>query len=635
MSTLEKGFALEGLRVMPPTGEVAGPGGVAKLDPKVMAVLVLMAENAGQVMLRDDLVARLWPHAVVCDDALTRCFYELRRQLAHAGGSERYRGLFETLPKRGYRLNATVRPTAPPATPALPATPSTPAEPPTVTPRRAWLALAGMAVGLVAIIAVGFYYWKVPDRTEGPPTAATGHAIAVLPFLDMSESKDQRYLADGVTEEILNHLAQAPNLRVISRTSTFALRNANLDVPQIGERLGVGYVLEGSVRRSGARLRITAQLIDVATNSHTWSQTYDRTLDDLFAVEDEIAAAVARELQVELAGEARPAAAPANVDAYDRYLQGQFHYHRRSEGDIQRAIDYYEEAVEIDPGFARAWAALAGAYSLAIGELHGNSNAELREMQGQAARKAVELEPRLAAAHARLAQYYYHVEQHDKGDEHMRTATALDPDDPLVLGFAATDAVWNGDVSAALDLWRRTIVQDPLSPTVRGNYAYFLYLDGQLEESLVEYRRALELNPAAAPKVEGDIARNLILLGRYDEAMPAIARVPEGSRHDFLLALMHRAPGRRIESDAALERLAAAADTIPDRVHLAEAYAYHGRYDEALGTLLEFRRRLDRERAQRPRDWWYFQDELRMAALLKSLHDDPRWAALTLVPADR
>ncbi len=110
MSTLEKGFSLEGLRVMPPTGEVAGPGGVAKLDPKVMAVLVLMAENAGQVMLRDDLVARLWPHAVVSDDALTRCFYELRRQLAHAGGSERYRELFETLPKRGYRLNGTVRP---------------------------------------------------------------------------------------------------------------------------------------------------------------------------------------------------------------------------------------------------------------------------------------------------------------------------------------------------------------------------------------------------------------------------------------------------------------------------------------------------------------------------------------------
>lgn len=625
MSTLDQGFELEGLRVIPPTGEVAGPGGVAKLDPKVMAVLVLMAENAGRVMLRDDLVARLWPHAVVTDDALTRCFYELRRQLAHAGGSERYRELFETLPKRGYRLNATVRPDAPPGVPA---------EPPRQPPRRRWLALAAMAAGLIAV-AAALLYWNAPDRAEGPAAAATTHAIAVLPFLDMSEAKDQRYLADGVTEEILNHLAQAKNLRVISRTSTFALRDESLDVPEIGERLGVDYVLEGSVRKSGTQLRITAQLIDVTTNSHIWSETYNRTLDDLFAVEDEIAASVGRALQVRLAGNVTPGSAPASVEAYDFYLQGQFHYHRRSEGDIQRATEYYRRAVEISPDFARAWAALAGAYSLAIGELHGNSNAQLRELQGQAARKAVELDPGLAVAHARLAQYCYYVQQRDQGDAHMRTAASLDPDDPIVLGFAATDAVWKGDLRAAADLWRRAVAQDPLSPTARGNFAYFLHLDGHLEESLAEYRRVLELNPAAAPKVQGDIARILTLLGRHDEAMTAIAQVPEGNWRDFVLALMHRAPGRRIESDAALRRLAGAADGIDDRVHLAEAYAYREQDDAALDMLLDFRRRLDRERMQRPRDWRYFQDALRMAPLLKTLHDDPRWAALTAITADR
>jgi TolB-like protein/DNA-binding winged helix-turn-helix (wHTH) protein/Tfp pilus assembly protein PilF len=624
MSTLEKGFELEGLRVMPPTGEVAGPGGEVKLEPKVMAVLVLMAENAGRVMLRDDLVARIWPHAVVTDDALTRCFYELRRQLAHAGGSEGYRELIETLPKRGYRLKAAVRPADLAAMPV---------EPPKSTARRGWLFLAATAAGLVAV-GVAAYYWKAQDRT-GVPNAAPTYAVAVMPFLDMSASKDQRYLADGVTEEILNHLAQAPNLRVISRTSTFSLRNANLDIPQIGDRLSVDYVLEGSVRRSGAQLRITAQLIDVATNSHIWSQTYDRTLDDLFAMEDEIAASVARELKVELASDVWKDAAPVNADAYERYLQAQFHYHRRSEGDIQRAIDYYEESVEIAPELARAWAALAGAYSLAIGEIYGNSNPALREMQGRAARKAVELDPHLAVAQARLAQYYYHVQQHDRGDEHMRIAASLDPDDPLVLGFAATDALWKGDLSTALDLWRKAVAQDPLSPTVRGNLAYFLYLGGQLEESLAEFRRVLDLNPAAAPKLHGDIARVLILLGRNAEATTAIANVPEGSWRDSTLALMHRAPGRRIESDAALARLATAADSILDRVHLAEAYAYRGQDEKALRVLLEFRQSLDRKIGERPRDWWYFQDELRMAALLKPLHDDPRWATLTAIPADR
>ena len=276
--------------------------------------------------------------------------------------TERYRDLIETLPKRGYRLNATVQPLLPS---------STPEAAPDPRPRRRGFVPAAVALGLLAIAAVGVLYWKSPEPVQEPATAATT-SIAVLPFLDMSESKDQRYLADGVTEEILNHLAQATNLRVISRTSTFALRDASLDIPQIGDRLGVDYVLEGSIRRSGPQLRITAQLINVATNAHAWSQTYDRTLDDLFLVQDEIAASVARELQVELAGGARPGGAPVNAIAYERYLQGQFHYHRRAPGDIQRAIDYYEGAVESAPEFARAWAALAGAYALAIGELPGH-----------------------------------------------------------------------------------------------------------------------------------------------------------------------------------------------------------------------------------------------------------------------
>ena len=626
MGALTHGFELEGLQVSPLTGEVSGPGGIAQLDPKVMTVLVLMAEHAGEVMLREDLVSRLWGNVVVSDDALTRCFYELRRHLSQAGGDGRYRDLIETLPKRGYRLNASVRPVVPSTDPAA-------AEEP--RQRQHWVSYAALAMVLISGAIAGGFYWKSLARAPSPASAATIHSIAVLPFLDMSETKDQRYLADGVTEEILNHLSQSRNLRVISRTSTFALRDEALDVPEIGERLGVDYVLEGSVRRSGRKLRITAQLIDVDTNSHTWSKTYDRTVDDLFAVEDEIAASVGRALQVRLAADEPPGTSPASVEAYDLYLQGQFLYHRRSEGDIERAIDYYRRAVEMSPGFARGWAALAGAYSLAIGELYGNANAEMRDLQGRAARRAVELEPDLAVAHARLGQYYYHIQQRDKGDEHMRHAASLDPDDPLVLGFAATEALWKGDIHAATDLWRKALEKDPLSPTVRANFAHFLYLDGHLEEALAEHRRALELNPDAGPRLEGEIALMLILLGRFDEAMVTIERMPQGSERDFALALMHRAPGRKDESDAALERLAGSAVTIRERVHLAEAYAHRGQDERALEMLLEFRQGLDREQAQRPRDWWYFQDELRMAGLLRPLHDDPRWAVLTAIPADR
>ena len=355
MSALTHGFELEGLQVSPLTGEVSGPGGIAQLDPKVMAVLVLMAEHPGEVMLREDLVSRLWGNVVVTDDALTRCFYELRRHLSLAGGDERYRDLIETLPKRGYRLHATVRPVVPSAEPAAATDPR---------PRQRWLPVAALAMVLASGAIAALFYWKSPDRTQGPASAATTYSIAVLPFLDMSAAKDQGYFSDGVTEEILNRLTQAHNLRVISRTSAFLMRDESLDVPEIAARLGVDYVLEGSVRRSGERVRITAQLIDAATNAHIWSRTYDRGVDDLFAVQDEIATSVAAELQVSLADDGATERPPASVDAHERFLQGQFHYDRRSPGDIELAVQYYKQAVTLDPGYARAWAALAGAYSL-------------------------------------------------------------------------------------------------------------------------------------------------------------------------------------------------------------------------------------------------------------------------------
>ena len=623
MSTLEKGFLLEGLRVMPPTGEVAGPGGVAKLDPKVMAVLVLMAENAGQVMLRDDLVARLWPHAVVGDDALTRCFYELRRQLAHAGGSERYRGLFETLPKRGYRLNGTVRPGV---------TPSAAISAPAPIPRRRGPAIAAAAVGLIVIAAAAVFYWKSPGPGTNSSAVTKMYSIAVLPFLDMSAAKDQGYLSDGVTEEILNRLSQADNLRVIARTSSFSMRDQALDVPEIAARLGVEYVLEGSVRRSGEQMRITAQLIDVSTNAHVWSRTYDRKIEDLFAVQDEIAASVAAELQVSLSGQDTAERPPISVEAHERFLQGEMHYNRRSPGDIERAIQYYKQAVALDPGYARAWAALAGGYSLLYSEVNRNDPA-LRNLQGEAARKAVELNPHLAVAHARLAQYYFQVQQRAQGAVHLNKATALDPDDPLVLGFKSSDAVWRGDIEEAVQIWRKLVARDPLSAVSRGNLSYMLYASGQLEQSLAEARRALELNPGEQDHAV-DISRNLILLERYDEALESTALLTPGKDRDYVISLLHRAPGRRAEADAALKSLAAGTlDTI-DVVHLAEVHAFRGRIDEAFNVLLDYEEQLERNRKQNPLELRNFQDEIRMAWLLKPLHADPRWADLTALPAE-
>src|SRR5262245_59523325 len=240
MRTIAQGFTLDGLHIEPLTGAVSGPGGQEKLDPKVMDVLVHMAGHAGQVVLREDLLAQLWPNVIVTDDALTRCFYELRRSLARAGGDDHYRSLLETIPKRGYRLNATVRPLN--GTAISEPIPEPRQEPPAQR-GKFWMRATASGAALVALGTL-IYVWRWPEEPKAPAKRPVIPAIAVLPFLDMSAAGDQGYFSDGVTEEILNRLSQTEGLRVISRTSSFALRHETLDVPQIAERLDVGYVLE-------------------------------------------------------------------------------------------------------------------------------------------------------------------------------------------------------------------------------------------------------------------------------------------------------------------------------------------------------------------------------------------------------
>ena len=448
----------------------------------------------------------------------------------------------------------------------------------------------------------------------------------------MSAEKDQGYLADGVTEEILDRLTQSEDLVVISRTSSFSFQDESLDVPEIGKRLNVAYLLEGSVRKAGDRLRITAQLIDVSTNAHVWSQTYDRAMVDIFAVQDEIAASVATALQVTLAGGKPPGRISENVDAYERFLQGHHFYNRRAAGDIERAAAYYEESVALDPRYAWAWASLSGAYSL-LAAANPEKEVAYRDLQGKAALMAVELEPNLAVAQARLSQYYSHIGQQSKAEEHFRTAFALDPNDPLVLGFTSTRAVWKGDFNEAAALWRRIAQQDPLSPTVRTNLAVMLLMNGELDEALAENRKALEIHPGAGAGVQAQIVRILILLGRYDEAWSETSRIPPGKEKDYSIALQHKVPGRRAEADAALMRLASAASDFRSIVHVADGYVSRGMIDEAFDLLEKTRGSLELEKDKRPYARWYFQEELRMSPYLKQIHADPRWPALTARPS--
>lgn len=612
------------------SGRVEGPGGRQQLDPKVAGVLAMLAEHAGSVVGREDLLTRLWPNVVVTDDALSRCLYDLRRQLALAGGSDEYRSLIETLPKRGYRLNgephpAADAPAAPP--PAAPPPVAAPQAEPVSARRGTWWAVAAAALVAAALLGILLFRPFTPDPGPGGE-----FAIAVLPFADLSESGNQQYFADGMSEEIIHRLSQFSGLRVMSRTSSFLFRERPLDVTDIASRLKVTHVLEGSVRKSGERVRVTAQLID-RSGAHVWSEVYERELGDVFTLQDEVAAGVATQLQATLDGAQPSRPQPANFAAYELVLRGEDLYYRRGPGDVEQSVRLFEEATRVDPGYARAWADLAGAYSMQAWDSDPPS-ATLIAKQGDAALRAVERDPSLALAQVRLAQYYFESGDENSARRHLQRATELDPDEPLVLSHLADKAVKSGDIAKAIALLQRALLRDPMNPLLRQNLGVHQIAGGRLDEALENYRTLLEIKPGTTVENQLEISRILTLQGRFDEAAAEALRLPEGRYRDHALAVLHAAPGHRAAADAAFARLTNAASppdhgsfqyVIMESVRIAEAHAARGQPDAAFSTLARQHEAL----AGRPETAiyaWYLRYEAQLAPFLKPLHADPRWA---------
>ena len=346
------------------------------------------------------------------------------------------------------------------------------------------IALAGVATCLLA-----FQFLRTrpapTSATATPRTAASSiseKSIAVLPFTDLSAAHDQEYFGDGLAEELLNVLVQIDGLSVASRTSSFAFKGKNLSVPAIAQALGVGHIVEGSVRKVDDRLRITAQLIDVATDRHLWSQTFDRQATDVFAIQAEIARAIAGALQVRLVrAESKPGT--GNVAAYDLYLLGLYHFNQRTEDELRKALEIFREATERDPSFARAFAGLSMTYSLLPGYAAFDSDLANREAL-VAARKAVALDPKSAEALTALAQSY----------------------------------VTQGKLHQALEAYDRAVAANPRYAVARHWKGMVLTAVGRLAEAEAELRAAHALDPASLP-AQSFLSRNLARQGRLEEAL--------------------------------------------------------------------------------------------------------------------
>ncbi len=466
-----------------------------------------------------------------------------------------------------------------------------------------------------------------PLRTLLAPIDEDTPSIAVLPFVNMSRDEENEYFADGLAEELLNVLSKIRGLRVASRTSAFSFKGTKVDIPTVAQKLNVATVLEGSVRKAGKRVRITAQLIQVATDSHLWSETYDRELEDIFAVQDDIAQSVVKELRAALLPEKPDASFTAavkaevhaavkgravNAKAYPLYLQGLFFADRITQGDLAKAIGYFREAVELDPGYALAWAALSRAH------MHeaGYSWAPLDEGFGQAraaAERAIELEPDLPEGYVALGLVQMNYDwDWQAADASFGRALALAPGNADVLRGAAILAGTLGRHEEAVALARRALTLDPLSMSAQRSLGAQCLRAGLLDEAEAVVKKAIEFHPQGG-LLHSWLGRVHLAQGRIEEARTAFeAEVIEYFRLQGL-ALVEHAQGRQAKSDAALRGLI---DKYAQEsaYQVAEAYAYRGELDLAFQWL---------ERAYAQRDPGL--SSIKSNAMLRSLYGDSRW----------
>jgi adenylate cyclase len=474
------------------------------------------------------------------------------------------------------------------------------------------------AIIAVLVIAVGFLlvdkiYLDEADTAADEIVTTGRESIAVLPFVNMSDDPGNEYFSDGISEEILNLLADVPELRVTSRSSAFSFKGRNVDIPTMAASLNVAHVLEGSVRKSGDQLRITAQLIKVANDSHLWSETYDRELRNVFAIQDEIAAAVVDALQITLLGK-EPKATETNPETYSLYLQGR-HFARQNTADgMEQAETLLKQALEIDPDFAPAWESLSRVYFSQGAIFALRPIAEGAELARQAAQQALAIDPQHGGAYSALAIVeMFYDRDFVMANQNLEQALKLNPGDAGNVSNTATLKIMLGRIDEAIELQRQSIVLDPLYGHTGLGRA--LYLGYRFEEAAESLQTALALSPNQA---RASSLLGLVRLAQGDAAAALVAMEQEPVDIYRLLgmAVVQHALGDAGASDAALKEMIERFAT-DGGYQVAEVHAFRGEIDDAFEWL---------EHAYANRDSGL--TNLLLDPLLANLHDDPRWEPL-------
>jgi adenylate cyclase len=435
-------------------------------------------------------------------------------------------------------------------------------------------------------------------------------SIAVLPFANLSADPEQEYFSDGITEEILNLLARVPGLRVISRTSAFSFKGRNVKVGDIARELNVRYVLEGSVRRARERVRITTQLIEAETDRHVWSESYERPLDDIFAIQDDIAEAVLPAIRQRVVGQA-PTAARTDPAAYSLYLQGVHFFLQRTAAGLDRAVEYALRALEIDPGYAPSWTLLASAYINQVNLGKRPRQAGYR-LAAEAVARALELAPDFALAHSARAWVAMAFERdYSVAAAHFGRARTLSPNNSVVLGNNAMLALRLGRIEDALRMTERAIEVDPVSSVLYGNRSDLLIRLGRPAEAEQAARKALALTPGSS-YAQSNLALALLLQEQPTAAADAAQAIENDAARLTVLALAYYDSGDWESADSVLESLQD--EYAHDAAYLiAMVHAWRSEVEQAFAWL---NRAIEEEQSV---------FGIRTEPFLRILHEDPRW----------
>ena len=505
-------------------------------------------------------------------------------------------------------------------------------------PSRIFLGLAVVIATALAYVVVDQFWLskRVATQTallEGPPAspadssralATPAKSIAVLPFADISEKKDQEYFADGLSEELIDHLAQNVDLKVIARTSSFAFKGTNEDVRAIATKLGVTNLLQGSVRKARNRLRITAQLIRASDGVLLWSESYDRKLDDVFKLQDEISTMVAKALNAELnlasgVGSHSASTRPINMEAYNLMLQGNYLYWRGNKGDEAKSVEFFQQALKHDPQYAAAWAKLSRAFGWQgyIGDLTAD---EAIVKSRNAAERALAIDPNCAEAYFARGNIFRVLSgEWTAALSDFERAAVLDPHGQVGKDAKGNALLLKGEISGQLgdflDWSRLRLEWSPLDVTLLSDLAWAQHLAGHLDASAATFVRLLEVNPDFS-SARATYGLTLLLSGKNTEALAAAEMEPDDAYKLAALTNIYWALGRRAESDLALGELK---QRYADRkaYDIAAAHAYRGEAVTAFSWL-------NRAFQQRKGSLEF----LKVDPLLHKLHGDPRFSAL-------